>query len=196
VADTERIDRFFAQQKHRYKIFVAGNHEMSFKGHSASEIRDRLPHVTYLQDSDFTIREGLKIYGSPWCGERGSPADAFTIPYSSLKKEAWSKIPHDVNILVTHCPPKNIMDDAGRTGCPDLRSEVFSTSRRSILVAHMFGHNHQTAAIHREDGIVFSNAAQGSFLVESSVPTVVEISCSSAGVNREKKKHTLRCNTM
>ena len=111
------------------QIFVAGNHERSFDGRSADEIHGALHGtVTYLQDSWVEV-EGLRVYGTPWTGERFSPADAFTVPYSELDDAVWSNIPSDTQILVTHCPPYGIMDDDGGLGCERLREAVFKRIR-------------------------------------------------------------------
>jgi len=106
---------------------VAGNHELSFAWRTSDEIRSGLsPSVTYLQDSGMTV-EGLRVYGTPWTGERRSPAYAFTLPYSQLDEVVWKRIPADTQILVTHSPPHDIMD--GRIGCPDLRNAVLQRIR-------------------------------------------------------------------
>jgi len=108
---------------------VAGNHELSFIGRSSDEIRSALSQsVTYLQDSGLTV-EGICVYGTPWTGDRCSPAYAFTLPYSQLDEVAWQRIPSDTQILVTHSPPHDVMDDEGRIGCPSLRNAVLQRIR-------------------------------------------------------------------
>lgn len=102
---------------------------MSFEDHSADEIRRRLcKTVNYLQDSQVTV-EGLCVYGTPWTGDRYSPASAFTLPYSQLHDTVWTHIPSDTQILVTHSPPEDVMDDHGRIGCRQLRNAVFERIR-------------------------------------------------------------------
>ena len=52
---------------HKYKFFVAGNHEIAFSHHSAQSIQRRLPSCIYLQDESVVIDSlGLSIYGTPW----------------------------------------------------------------------------------------------------------------------------------
>lgn len=50
---------------------------------------------------------GLKIFGSPYIPPVGDWA--FGIP-DDERKAKWDDIPYDVDILVTHSAPKNIMD--------------------------------------------------------------------------------------
>ena len=106
---TGELNNFFGQLPHKHKIFVAGNHELSFPGQPREEFQKLIPNGVYLQDSSVVI-EGLKIYGSPWNGLRhSSKARGFAVPYSKLEKY-WDLIPQDTDILVTHNPPKFILD--------------------------------------------------------------------------------------
>jgi len=123
--------RRFVECQPLLQIFVAGNHEMSFRRHSAEAIRRRLRHVTYLQDSEVKV-EGLVVYGSPWTFSRYSPAVAFTVAQEKLRPNYWENIPDETDILVTHSPPKDILDFDGRLGCPDLRQEIFGRIRSVI----------------------------------------------------------------
>jgi hypothetical protein len=114
------------------QIFVAGNHEMTLRKHSAGKIQSLLPHVTYLQDSSVTV-DGLVVYGSPWTFERVTPATAFTKPRAALGSKCWNLIPDNVDILVTHSPPKGILDYDGHCGCEDLREQIFNRIRYDLL---------------------------------------------------------------
>lgn len=166
--EVAELDRFFARQPHRYKIFVAGNHELSFVGQSLDRIRARLPSAIYLQDNAVQI-EGLKFYGSPWTGKRRSPASAFVTPYPELGKY-WVMIPKDTDVLITHSPPHRILDDHGGMGCPLLRELVLKQIRPMV---HLFGHAHQSPEVLEKHGVVFSNAAQFGF--ENCEPIVIDI---------------------
>ena len=80
----------------------------------------------------------------------------------------WEVIPEDVNILITHGPPKGILDltedklgDLTLVGCNSLRRRV---NELQNLVLHCFGHIHDTksitnAGILNRNGKWFSNAA-------------------------------------
>lgn len=118
---------------------------MSFDGQSADTIQSRLRHVTYLQDS-FVDVEGLVVYGSPWTVLRpASPAFAFTKPQNDMKLHCWQHIPNNVDILVTHGPPYDIIDDSSNPiGCLALREEVLSRIR---YVVRPISRLHATALI-------------------------------------------------
>lgn len=166
--EVQALERFFASQPHRFKIFVAGNHEQSFVGQPIDRIRARLKNVIYLQDNSVMI-EGLTFHGSPWTGKRKSPASAFVAPYPELGKY-WVMIPKETDVLITHCPPHRVLDDNGIMGCPLLREIVVKQIRPML---HLFGHSHQGSKVVEKQGIYMSNGAQ--YGHESTHPIVFDI---------------------
>lgn len=59
------LDTFLGKLPHKYKIFVAGNHEGALEKHTPEDIQRQLHNTVYLQDSGVTLL-GIKIYGTPW----------------------------------------------------------------------------------------------------------------------------------
>ena len=109
IKEITEINEFFGVLPHKYKIFVAGNHETNFPGQDVMEIQNRLTNGIYLQDS-FVIINGIKIYGSPWNNNRWySYASSFAKSYDELRL-CWSSVQRDTHILVTHIPPRGILD--------------------------------------------------------------------------------------
>lgn len=130
--------QWFSQLEYKYKIFIAGNHDFLFEKLNMSHT---LPDaVTYLQDSLVEI-EGLRIYGSPY-----TPVFydwAFMKNRGTEIKQIWDLIPDKLDILVTHGPPYQILDQnayAEHTGCKDLLNRVKEV-KPSI---HVFGHLHES----------------------------------------------------
>lgn len=108
------INDFFGKLPHKWKIFVAGNHETNFPRKNKRKIDRVLKNGIYLQDS-FVIIEGIKIYGTPWNNYRlYSFADAFALSPAELQKK-WAIIPDDTDVLVTHLPPGGVLDLASVT---------------------------------------------------------------------------------
>src|SRR3712207_5545038 len=65
IDEIERFNNWFAALPHRYKIFVAGNHDWLFQTDNRL-VRSLLnENIIYLQDSSTEI-DGIKFYGSPW----------------------------------------------------------------------------------------------------------------------------------
>src|SRR3954464_4611618 len=84
-------------------VGTAGNHDWEFQ--RAPEAYRGLPWH-YLQDSGIELF-GLKLYGSPWTGQ--------FFNWAFMKEDEdlgpiWDKIPPGVDILITHGPPKGILD--------------------------------------------------------------------------------------
>lgn len=136
---------WFASHPHKHKVFVAGNHDWGFQEDRA-KWEEALKHggITYLQDSGVTI-DGFKIWGSPWQPEFCNWA--FNLPrHTTELRGRWALIPDDTDVLITHGPPKGILDRTnGRydapenVGCYDLRERVSNLHR---LKLHVFGHIH------------------------------------------------------
>ena len=132
---------------HEHKIVVAGNHDrhLDLKSREALPIGDRegvlnWKSLWYLQHNSATLKfqsgRKLKVYGAPQ-----TPADKrddFAFRYTR-GSDAWSEtIPSDVDVLVTHGPPKYHFDLPAALGCEHLLDEVW----RVQPTLHVFGHVH------------------------------------------------------
>ncbi len=147
---------WFAARPHKHKIMVAGNHDFYFEDTPAAEIARIIPAgVTYLDDSEVVV-EGLRIWGSPittyfynWAFNRH--------PGPEIKKH-WDLIPANTDILITHGPPRGIMDRTHsgiHVGCVDLLEAV----GRIRPKVHVFGHIHEGYGRMDADGVEYINAA-------------------------------------
>lgn len=159
----EEMTRF----PHKYKLVVAGNHELGFdhdenqsdrqdadKGLGTDEGYNLLTNVTYLQDKEITI-EGVKFFGSSYHPLRGFP---FYRTRATELAECWKAVPNDTDVLITHTPPLGYLDQFGdeRWGCRDL----LSTVERIKPAYHIFGHVHERHGCLFNGDTYFINAAQ------------------------------------
>lgn len=160
--EVEQFLSWFSSLPHKYKIFVAGNHDWLY------ETNNRLARlltanfkIIYLQDS-FVGIEGLKIYGSPW-----QPRFfdwAFNLMRGEEMAEKWKLIPDDTDILITHGPPNGILDEVPRqhfvenTGCEELIKKVEELSKNNLKL-HIFGHIHCGYGEAEKFGVKFVNAS-------------------------------------
>ena len=84
---------------------------------------------------------------------------AFNLPINSIEiKNAWSRIAKDVDILLTHGPPTNILDEntAGiRVGCAQLLARVLTIKP----CLHVFGHIHEAYGRLEQGSTTFVNAS-------------------------------------
>lgn len=143
----------------KHKVFIGGNHDTSIEHRlvGKSEIGE---DITYLEHESIEI-EGLKIFGSPFTPTFGH-GWSFNKARHKLDRY-WSEIPRDTDILITHGPPKGILDTtengilSGAVG--NGNKLVCSCGDKSLLkhvreiqpLVHVFGH------IHNEDSCL--NAA-------------------------------------
>jgi predicted phosphohydrolase len=152
---------------HRHKVIVAGNHDWAFIREPAAA-RDAFAGMIYLEDAEATI-DGLRFYGSPW-----QPAFhdwAFNLPRGVELAAVWAKIPHRIDVLLTHSPPEGIGDRSpvgGRAGCADLRARLAEVRPR----LHLFGHIHQDGGLWEHDGTVLANVTTWEC---ERAPTVIDI---------------------
>ncbi len=139
---------------HKYKVVVAGNHDFMFE-REAKRAEALLTHAIYLNNTAVTL-EGIKIWGSPitpwffdWAFNRRRGADI---------RRYWEMIPTDTDILITHGPPRGILDKTERgdtAGCDDLLEILWKIKPR----LHVFGHIHEGYGQLALDGIKFINAS-------------------------------------
>jgi Icc-related predicted phosphoesterase len=157
-----------------HKIVVAGNHDLSL---DAAEYEARWGkewhHKTY-NDPNISVRlltnciylenrgteiEGIKIYGSPMSPPIPGRVMAFNLDQGLVSKTFWSKLPADTDILITHSPPKGILDKTFtglRVGDESLMLEVLSKCRPKF---HVFGHIHEGYGIVRVANTFFLNVS-------------------------------------
>jgi len=132
---------WFEQLPFLYKIFIAGNHDWYFQETDQEEIDSALMNrgIIYLKDEGVEVN-GIKIYGSPvtpWFFDW-----AFNVHRGAEIKKYWDDIPENLDILITHGPPKSILDkndNSQECGCEDLLRSVLDKKPRF----HLFGHIHE-----------------------------------------------------
>jgi Icc-related predicted phosphoesterase len=140
---------------HSYKFAIAGNHDAWFDPQSRRTLSTEdqtgslnWKSVRYLQHSSADIvfkgrteeSRKIRIYGAPQIPACGGSSFAFQY---SRGRDAWTEtIPENVNILVTHTPPKYHLDlFSPSLGCEFLLKSIWVTKPQ----LHVFGHVHAGA---------------------------------------------------
>ncbi|CAJ0939859.1 unnamed protein product, partial [Mesorhabditis belari] len=152
---------------HKYKIVIAGNHELGFEDgedvlrrtpemqtHGTPRGYKLLTNATYLHDSSIQI-ENLKLYGSSWHPLRGY---SFHVERGPEMMEKWKQIPKDTDILITHGPPLGYNDARDPEifwGDFDLLKIV--TARKPKY--HLHGHMHEGYGVCSNGETTFINSA-------------------------------------
>ena len=171
--EVEDFLAWFSSLPHKYKIFVAGNHDWLFETNNRyARLLTANFNIKYLQDSS-TIIEGLKIYGSPW--QPRFYDWAFNLTRGAEIAEKWKLIPDETDILITHGPPHGILDEVPRkffvenTGCEELRKKVEEIRPK----LHVFGHIHCGYGQTEKFGVKFINASNCDESYEPTQPPIV-----------------------
>ncbi len=138
---------WFRMQKGKHKILIGGNHDEDL--YFDKSLFD-FTGITYLENESVVL-EGLKFYGSPRSPSMFPMSWTY---YPEDSNQAWLDVPLDVDVLITHCPPKGILDD--NQGCEELSAKTKSLIR---LKAHLFGHIHQSHGVQKVGDTFYSNAA-------------------------------------
>ena len=167
--EVKRFIKWFNNiDNYAYKVFIAGNHDMTFDREKL--LRDKLAHfegrteydtecaegkpewltdilnnldsnVFYLENSSIDI-EGIKIWGSPYSPSFGH-GWAFNKDRGHDIAQCWNQIPMDTDIVITHGPIYGYCDRTSNTntnvGCADLYHRLHEVKPH----LHFAGHIHE-----------------------------------------------------
>ena len=178
LKDTKSFISFYASLPYKYKVLIAGNHEVTYDKenreriighytrHETEECNNNIDidsikneainddRVIYLEDSSVELM-GLKIYGSPYSVEFGN----WAFPtFDNEKGSRWEKIPNDTDIVLVHGPPYGILDKTTRglnAGCPYLKKKI-SKIKPALCV---FGHIHEAYGVVQKKNTIYANAS-------------------------------------
>lgn len=134
---------WYANVPVKHKVLIAGNHDAypaTFNKAFRSICKEL--NIIYLENKDVEI-EGLVIWGSPITPSYGD----WHFMKDRAKMDAFYKnIPSEADIVVTHGPPKGILDlsysPVGTLefcGCKSLRNHILNRVKPKL---HLFGHIH------------------------------------------------------
>ncbi|EEP80103.1 predicted protein [Uncinocarpus reesii 1704] len=127
---------------HQHKVVIAGNHDLFLdpsctRSTSLPQRSIEWGNVTYLQNNCVTLKcvnRNIKVYGNPWSPRQGN----WAFQYPRVENVWKDMIPSDIDILLTHTPPKGHLDL--NYGCGFLLQELWKLEKRPKL--HVFGHIH------------------------------------------------------
>jgi Icc-related predicted phosphoesterase len=163
--EKERVESFlkwFARQNATYKIFIVGNHDMSFVNkpywlqEALAKFQEHDALNFYLENSGCEI-EGIKFWGTPnYCYR---PNHAFHTDRGADLVEVYSKIPFDTDVLITHGPPYGKLDYVLNAhqyiGSEELRYAVKKIKPKF----HLFGHIHECYGRDWDESTIYLNGS-------------------------------------
>ena len=147
--DTVRFAKWINGLPHAHKIVIPGNHD-AYCEQSFSYAREEFAPAVLLNHEECEIL-GYRIFGSPYssCIFEPSIWHFDYVPLSDRAHRLWNAIPDRIDILITHGPPKGILDrvdsvhpgEDPNVGDPILLENV----KRALPRVHIFGHIHEGA---------------------------------------------------
>ena len=146
----------------KHKVVIAGNHDTwATKKYNIDDLKYN--NVIYL-DHEYTKIEELLIFGSPYTPVFGNWN--FMVSRNKIGRY-WETLNDHIDILLTHGPPKGILDLSHDTDrkleyCGDnaLTKAVFKNKPKY----HIFGHIHDSEGCYNQgmrikDDIIFMNVS-------------------------------------
>jgi Icc-related predicted phosphoesterase len=159
--DIIKFAEILSKKQYQHKLVIAGNHDLSFDRHPRAKIPKHeaiaileSSGIVYLENSGYIIDE-VKFWGSPMTPE------FYNWAFMASRDEMhyyWDLIPDDIDFLITHGPPKGILDKtvSGQSvGCQALLERVLKIKPKF----HIFGHIHEAYGHTSVDGISFYNVS-------------------------------------
>ena len=138
-------------------IVVAGNHDLCLdpaitSRYASDSWKIEWPsNVKYLHDSGVEV-SGLKFYGTPWVPIINYMW-AFEAEHEKLKT-VFSAIPENIDVLVTHSPPRlpgylgdvslEFGADSDKFGSSELADAIFEKKPRYVFCGHIHSGSHNS----------------------------------------------------
>jgi len=165
--EVEKFIEWFGKQDYTHKVFIAGNHDLTFQSERMYEeksahferrvfdtpgsegkpdwlveLLNNLPTGMYYLENTSIKLEGINIWGSPHSPSFGY-GWAFNKDRGHDISQCWNEIPMDTDIVITHTPIYGYNDRASNTnqnvGCADLYHRL----REVQPHLHFAGHIHE-----------------------------------------------------
>eukprot|EP01062_Namystynia_karyoxenos_P011883 TRINITY_DN1426_c3_g1_i1.p1 TRINITY_DN1426_c3_g1~~TRINITY_DN1426_c3_g1_i1.p1 ORF type:complete len:639 (+),score=185.29 TRINITY_DN1426_c3_g1_i1:85-1917(+) len=141
-----RFAEWFGRQRFKYKVLVAGNHDLVLQGMGKKAVQGMLDEYAkhgsalYLQHEEGRFGP-LRVFGSPY-SRWGSHNDAFLCDDPDFKD-----VPEGVHIVVTHKP--NILPK--KSGLSENKRLSRALHRTGALL-HVSGHCHWAHGVYMSEG--------------------------------------------
>lgn len=146
---------WFSKLPYEHKIYVPGNHDSSLEDSYVVDIFRQLG--IYVLIDKRVMLEGIRFYGTPWVPTYGN--------WAFMRSEEdllpiYSKIPNNIDVLITHGPPSGI-GDLTRRGINAGSTALLQVVKERKPKYHVFGHIHEarTFGFKEINGTKFANVA-------------------------------------
>ena len=159
LVEVEQFNNYCGQVKDKFKYGIlccAGNHELGVEANYTLS-KSLLTNVSMLTDEAIEI-EGVKFWFSPF--SKWFFGWAWNLHPGKELEDKWNQIPEDTNVLITHGPPKFMLDtlpSGEAAGDLELYNRILQLEN---LRLHGFGHIHAAHGVKTSvSGMVYANAS-------------------------------------
>lgn len=136
----------------KYKIFVAGNHDTSIEKRLVTPADIQSKGIIYLENASTQI-EGINIFGTPVTPEFGVAGRWAWNKKREKMDKLWKTVPENTDILISHGPPKGILDSTinrdnqyDLCGCTSMKKHMYRLQPKFCLFGHIHNFREVTNA--------------------------------------------------
>ncbi len=146
------FNAWLGELPHRARIVLPGNHDVFLENPANRKL---ITNATVLINEGIEAVEGLRIWGTPVT----PVGPGFCVPSADDRRNAYAKIPNGTDILISHGPPRGILDCSPGSSFHAGDQELLDAVTRVRPRVHAFGHIHGGYGIVGTEHTTFVNAA-------------------------------------
>ena len=155
--DIRSFARYLAQQPHRWKICIEGNHDRDLQSPGRVDLARELSGVaTVLKDQTVIVSDGrLRIHGCSWATCENDAYEHLLGGGAPTPDVLLTHYPPAINTGLARHLPEAICRNLPADGSPTLRKLV----ERKRIPLHFFGHLHLSRGVAKSEASTFINAS-------------------------------------
>jgi predicted phosphohydrolase len=145
------FNAWLGELPHRHRILVPGNHDRFAEDPSNRKL---VSNATLLINEGIEI-EGLRIWGTPTT----PVGPGFGVCSAEERRRIYARIPNDTDVLISHGPPRGILDRSQGSSFHAGDQELLDAVTRVKPRLHVFGHIHGACGLLDTKATLFINAS-------------------------------------
>eukprot|EP01084_Bolivina_argentea_P313024 542017_1 len=156
IDELNKINDWFGKLPYKHIITISGNMDGIGLDKGNVDGYKVFTNAIYLEHEYFEIKDiGLKLFATPYTPKFVGGFQLMTDVEAAIK---WKDIPSNIDVLISHGPPKSILDSTSRGD--SIGDKVLSKELERIQPkAMIYGHVHASYGYQENNGIQYANAA-------------------------------------
>lgn len=155
----QEFNKWLSKVPAQHKLVIPGNHEVGWDAAGVFALQEQISNAYVLVDSGITLNT-IRFHGIPWTPTFGY-GWAFNANPEKMKS-VCDLIPNDVDVIISHGPPKAILDETlggDFVGSPELLSIIHRIKPKLVV----FGHIHEAYGTQEAEGTAYANVSAVDF---------------------------------